>query len=260
MDNNKVVYLHKDSDGVVRYVGSGTNHRANTTQAKSGRGKPYEYFVETNGKLRVEIVASDLDKNEAEDLERQLYDVHRSTILNCNRPTSVKPMTKEMFEEYVYYDETSPSCLRWKVGGRKIKVDLEAGGLNGMTGYYSVMINGKRYRSHRIIALLHNLNIKNKVVDHIDRDRSNNKISNLRVVSQQENCNNSSLSSNNTSGVQGVHFEEKLSRWVTTWYENKKQKVKRFPVSKYESSEVAFQAAVIYRQQMISSYHSTTNK
>ena len=55
-------------------------------------------------------------------------------------------------------------------------------------GYSYVNIANKRYRVHRLIALRYIKNIKNKpVVDHIDGDKSNNDLSNLRWVTYSEN-------------------------------------------------------------------------
>lgn len=109
IENNKCVYLHKDKDGVVRYVGSGTINRAYSTYANSSRGKKYAEYVKTNGKLETHIIFQGLSKIEAEDIERELYDRYVKTVLNHRRPKSVKLISKDMFTPYLYYDETSPS-------------------------------------------------------------------------------------------------------------------------------------------------------
>lgn len=51
------------------------------------------------------------------------------------------------------------------------------------------------------------------VVDHIDNDPSNNRRCNLRVTIQQKNLLNKSLSTKNTSGIQGVRWNEKRKAW-----------------------------------------------
>ena len=51
------------------------------------------------------------------------------------------------------YDESSPSCLRWKVsriGGRGICPGDVAGSIDSK-GYWRVGISGKEYRVHRIV-------------------------------------------------------------------------------------------------------------
>jgi HNH endonuclease/AP2 domain len=55
---------------------------------------------------------------------------------------------------------------------------------------------------------------ENGDVDHRDRDRLNNRRSNLRLCTSQQNSANSSLGIRNRSGFKGVHWNETASRWV----------------------------------------------
>lgn len=50
-------------------------------------------------------------------------------------------------------------------------------------------------------------------IDHINHDRSDNRIANLRIVDRAENCRNASLSKNNKSGVCGVFWDKKVGKW-----------------------------------------------
>lgn len=95
-----------------------------------------------------------------------------------------------------------------------------------ITGYWATKYaNGSKRKQislHRIIMLNHNLLIdKNKVVDHINRCRNDNRKSNLRLVSIKENNTNVSLSKNNTSGFKGVTY--KNNKWYAYLKQNKKQ-------------------------------------
>lgn len=58
---------------------------------------------------------------------------------------------------------------------------------------------------HRVIWLLHYKSWPSDEIDHIDGNRSNNKIQNLRVVAAIENAKNLRLSKLNTSGRTGVY-------------------------------------------------------
>lgn len=253
-EKSNVVYLHKDKEGVVKYVGSGTIQRAYRTDAKSSKGERYVEYVKNNGKLEVEIVAEGLNKLEAEDLERELYDKYKESVLNARRPSSTKILTKEMFEQYLYYDESSETGLRWKInglgkGGGNIRKDKPAGSLK--RGYYITGLNSKEFRNHRIIAVLHGLDVNGKVIDHIDRNTLNNNISNLRPVSQQENLYNRGMQQNNSSGTTGVSWHKSGACWVVQWKVKKKNCVKYFRPRDYPSSEEAFKAAVEYRKLMV---------
>ena len=52
-----------------------------------------------------------------------------------------------------------------------------------------------------------------KEVDHINRNRADNRISNLRLVSSTENKHNTGLRKNNRSGCSGVCFNNYHGRW-----------------------------------------------
>lgn len=77
------------------------------------------------------------------------------------------------------------------------------------TGYPSSVFLGKR-------MLLHNLILQVKVglvVDHVNRNKLDNRKNNLRLVTPKENCRNGSLPKTNTSGYRGVTWCKKDKRW-----------------------------------------------
>lgn len=127
-------------------------------------------------------------------------------------------MEKIDWNEYFYYDETSPSCLRWKVGRRsgknlnivKVKKDDVAGSIS-VKGYYQVKLQGGVYLCHRIIyEIMNNVSLKpNEHIDHVNGCRFDNRINNLRVVTNAENSRNAKKSKYNSSGVTGVREERK---------------------------------------------------
>jgi HNH endonuclease len=68
------------------------------------------------------------------------------------------------------------------------------------------------YMSYIMWAFAHNGEWATNELDHIDRNRKNNKISNLRVATSSQNCMNRSYSKN-TSGVPGVYWHINRKRW-----------------------------------------------
>ena len=55
--------------------------------------------------------------------------------------------------------------------------------------------------------------INKRCVDHINNDKLNNNVSNLRWCTLSQNSQNRSLSKNNTSGCKGVCFDQKINKW-----------------------------------------------
>ena len=80
-------------------------------------------------------------------------------------------------------------------------------------GYLRCTIKKKSFNVHRICWFLHSGKWPDDQVDHIDGDRSNNKISNLRSATNQQNCFNTKKYSNNRSGFKGVSFHKKSGKW-----------------------------------------------
>ena len=85
-------------------------------------------------------------------------------------------------------------------------------------GYKRLNLKGKIVNVHRITAIAFIPNPQNKpCVDHIDGNRANNNVSNLRWATYTENCRNSTLSKNNTTGIKGVKkiAENKYTAGIT---------------------------------------------
>lgn len=82
-------------------------------------------------------------------------------------------------------------------------------------GYKKVQVNKKPQYNHRVIWEMHHGKVPEAMeIDHIDGDRSNNLIGNLRCVSRRDNCKNKRLLEKNTSGMHGVRFDEVKGKWV----------------------------------------------
>jgi hypothetical protein len=80
-------------------------------------------------------------------------------------------------------------------------------------GYRAATINGVRVLAHRAIWALSHGAWPNGDIDHINGNRSDNRIENLRLVSFAENHRNAAMKCSNTSGYNGVTFIPATGRW-----------------------------------------------
>jgi hypothetical protein len=77
----------------------------------------------------------------------------------------------------------------WKIGRQGARLGKEAGCFNH-DGYAKIQVNGVVYQSHRLAWLLHHGRWPNGFLDHINRDRSDNRIANLREADRSLNMHN----------------------------------------------------------------------
>lgn len=129
-------------------------------------------------------------------------------------------LTQERVRELLDYREDG-NLIRL-VPMQCVKAGAVAGSLGG-TGYLQTMVDGKKYRNHRLIWLWHFGYLPEHGLDHIDRDQLNNRIENLREVSQTCNMRNTGNPVNNTSGTKGVSWKKRASKWVANITINQEQ-------------------------------------
>lgn len=112
---------------------------------------------------------------------------------------------------FVYED----GKLYWKnKPSHNVKAGARVGCLEPGNGYRKVRLNYAQTYEHRLIWELHNGPIPEGMeIDHINHIRDDNRIENLRLVSRRENTRNSSIRSDNTSGVVGVGFDKRQGKW-----------------------------------------------
>lgn len=85
---------------------------------------------------------------------------------------------------------------------------------NHSQGYKYGNFQGKPRFAHRIIWAHRYGEHPNGEIDHIDGDRANNAIDNLRCVSRTQNMRNMKVSDRNKSGIVGVYWSKGRQKWV----------------------------------------------
>jgi hypothetical protein len=139
------------------------------------------------------------------------------------RPLKTPPDFK-FFSEALSYDPHT-GLLLWKArpdyhfasaAGQRRWNDLLAGrpaGSLGSRGYVSVRIGAHRYAAHRIAWLLTHGHWPAEFLDHINLNKADNRLSNLRECSHSQNMANCSMRSNNSLGFKGVTFDPRNQKY-----------------------------------------------
>lgn len=126
--------------------------------------------------------------------------------------------------------EADTGRFRWLTADGGVNIGTVAGNVNS-TGYLVVGINGRKFRQHRLAWFYHYGVWPVGTIDHRDGNKLNNKIDNLRDVSQAINMQNQRKpSSRNTSGYLGVYWSKRCNGFMAAIGMGRKKK-RRGPYS-----------------------------
>lgn len=117
------------------------------------------------------------------------------------------PRTPDMFPNG--RQSAATRCAIWnsRYAGKEAFTSLVGG------GYLSGEIFYRAYFAHRVLWMLAYGEWPAVDIDHINGDRSDNRLTNLRSVSRIENGRNQGIPRNNKSGVMGVCWSERNAKW-----------------------------------------------
>ena len=142
----------------------------------------------------------------------------------------------EFLRDVLSYEPTTGIFFCKKKYAKKILVGSIVGA-NHLAGYKHIMLQRTQFLAHRLAWFYVYGCWPNMEIDHIDGNRSNNAISNLRDVDRLTNAQNKTRpQSNNLSGFLGVHA--KRGRWVA----DIKVKGKTFRVGTFDTPTEASEA------------------
>lgn len=121
-------------------------------------------------------------------------------------------LTQEFLKNVLDFDpETGNFVWKQRFGKRGIPGRI-AGGLD-FNGYWVITINKKRHKGHRLAWLYVHGRWPAVAVDHINGDRGDNRMVNLREATNSENQHNRRLQVNNKTGYMGVCWDAKAQRF-----------------------------------------------
>jgi HNH endonuclease len=248
MISDRCVYLHK-LKGEIVYIGRGSIRRV---KSKKSRSKSH---LAVWSELEFVIHKDNLTHNEAVCMEQELLDAYfdKNKLFNkARKSTTTRLISFDKISEWLEYDESSPSCLRWlKRKGARALAGSAAGTSFG--GYWSVKIDDF-YLAHRLVMCLklkEDLPV-NCIIDHINRDRSCNLYSNLRIVTERENAQNR-VHSGGALGIQNISYSERKERFTVHWRVNGVLSRVMFSHVKRtnRTKEEALELALAFRQKLV---------
>jgi len=125
---------------------------------------------------------------------------------------------RELFD----YD-TETGNLISKVARKRSIAGSVAGGVD-LRGYTIISVDNSLYKAHRLVWLHFYGDWPDGPIDHINGVKTDNRLSNLRLVTQVINLRNQKLRSTNSSGVCGVCWHKKRNKWMAYIYINYERK------------------------------------
>ena len=131
-------------------------------------------------------------------------------------------LSQKRLKEVIHYDPDTGE-FKWKVKRKGTKSNKLAGGYDN-DGYLLISIDYILYKAHRLAFLYMTSEFPKGIVDHKDRNTSNNKWKNIRESNHSTNAYNTGLNKNNTSGHKGVYWDKSKKKWTAEIKVNYKKK------------------------------------
>jgi hypothetical protein len=143
-------------------------------------------------------------------------------------------ITVERLQELTHYDPET-GVFTWRVRRPRLSFHRPVGCFDKSTGYRKMRVDGVNSLLHRFAWLYMHGSWPVGEIDHINRDKSDNRICNLRVLSKAGNAQNRPKPINNSSGQKGVYYRPSRGKWVASITVNK---TKRW-IGSFDSAELA---------------------
>lgn len=127
------------------------------------------------------------------------------------RRTNAEGLTQSRIRELLEY-EAGSGVFKWrKRTSNRIRVG-DIAGVRAVNGYTYIAIDNYRLLAHRVAWFYVYGEWPKEQIDHINRDRADNRLANLREASVSGNACNGTLRSTNTSGYRGVSLDKRKTK------------------------------------------------
>ncbi|MBK6599171.1 MAG: HNH endonuclease [Proteobacteria bacterium] len=151
-----------------------------------------------------------------------------------------KEFTRDQVDASVIYDPVNGRFYRVKPWNGE-KPGTECGFVSNGDGYVRVSISGSPVLAHRAAWFICAGRWPTTQIDHVNGDRSDNRIENLRVCTISENRWNSKKRVRNTSGFKGVSWDVNRKMWIAQIMANRKN----YMLGRFKTPEEAHLAYIV---------------
>lgn len=159
-------------------------------------------------------------------------------VMQPNKITLEQSLLKELF------DYKNGQLVWKKVSLKKIYLIGQVAGATHHSGYRTIKINDIPYPAHRLMWVYHNGTIdENLQIDHINGDKTDNSIENLRLVTAQENAFNRSR-----LNAKGYTWNKKTNKWQAQIKANNIFKYLGSFLTEQEARNAYLKAVTIYHK------------
>ena len=120
-------------------------------------------------------------------------------------------ITQTTLKENLFYNEDN-GLFYWAIHRRRVKQGSVAGTVR-KDGYIQIKVAGHFFLAHRLAWLYVHGEFPSLMIDHINQDKKDNRILNLRIANKSQNAQNTLPPRTNTSGYKGVSWNRHVNKW-----------------------------------------------
>ena len=121
------------------------------------------------------------------------------------------PLTQSRLRELLHYEPETGDFYRISApSGCNIG---DKAGTVGKSGYCRIIVDYRKYQAHRLAYLYMTGEWPPHEIDHINRDRNDNRWCNLREATHSQNAMNSKIRCTNTTGYKGVFLDKRDGKY-----------------------------------------------
>lgn len=133
------------------------------------------------------------------------------------RAPYLRELTQERLKEILRYNPETGEFFWVSTNSKKRLVGKPAGHLCKTWGYHVIGVDYRIYRAHRLAWLYVYGVWPDEEIDHINRDRSDNRIENLRLADRNLNCHNRTTKGASFDSRRGKWYARITDKGVTKW-------------------------------------------